>query len=94
MNVFRCVVLGMFALSGVAEEARPRTLSSIERMTTARLKATHDDVIKLRKDRRELPSLPGLHDYRAIFHAHAEDSAHTGGTRSEMLAERAAPASR
>ncbi len=27
----------------------------------------------------------GLHDYRAILHAHAEDSAHTGGTRMEML---------
>ena len=31
--------------------------------------------------------MPGLTDYRAILHAHAEDSAHTGGTRPEMLAE-------
>ena len=31
--------------------------------------------------------VPGLNDYRAILHAHAEDSAHTGGTRPEMLAD-------
>ena len=31
--------------------------------------------------------MPGLTDYRAILHAHAEDSTHTGGTRPEMLAE-------
>ena len=34
-----------------------------------------------------LASAPGLNDYRAILHAHAEDSAHTGGTRPEMLAD-------
>ena len=28
----------------------------------------------------------GLTDYRAILHAHAEDSTHTGGTRPELLA--------
>ena len=32
-------------------------------------------------------SLPGLNDYRCILHAHAEDSAHTGGTLPEMLAD-------
>ena len=31
--------------------------------------------------------VPGLNDYRAILHAHAEDSSHTGGTRPEMLSE-------
>ena len=30
---------------------------------------------------------PVFNDYRAILHAHAEDSAHTGGTRPEMLAD-------
>ncbi len=39
------------------------------------------------RNRQSLPPLPGLHDYRAILHAHAEDSAHTGGTRPEMLAD-------
>jgi hypothetical protein len=31
--------------------------------------------------------VPGLNDYRCILHAHAEDSAHTGGTLPEMLAD-------
>jgi hypothetical protein len=56
-------------------------------MSRARLKAAHDDVERIRRTRRALPAFPGLHDYRAILHAHAEDSAHTGGTRPEMLAE-------
>jgi hypothetical protein len=56
-------------------------------MAPARLKATHEDIERIRKTRRALPTQPGLNDYRAILHAHAEDSSHTGGTRPEMLAE-------
>jgi hypothetical protein len=41
----------------------------------------------LQQERQTLPPLPGLHDYKAILHAHAEDSAHTGGTRPEMLTD-------
>src|SRR5438093_6148169 len=58
-----------------------------ERMKTARLKAAHDDAARLQGMRKVLPPLPGFHDYKAILHAHAEDSAHTGGTRPEMLAD-------
>src|SRR2546427_6652884 len=65
----------------------PSKHASTERMTLPHLKATHEDVLRLQKDRQSLPPLPGLHDYRAILHAHAEDSAHTGGTRPEMLAD-------
>jgi len=61
--------------------------SPAERMATERLKATHDDVLAVRASRKPVEPSPGLVDYRAIFHAHAEDSAHTGGTRPEMLAE-------
>lgn len=61
--------------------------SPAERMATARLKAAHDDVLAIRASRKPVEPAPGLTDYRAIFHAHAEDSAHTGGTRPEMLAE-------
>ncbi|MFI5457567.1 MAG: histidinol phosphatase [Isosphaerales bacterium] len=56
-------------------------------MTPARLKAAHEDVTRIQRSRRAVPPLPGLNDYRAILHAHAEDSAHTGGTRLEMLAD-------
>ena len=42
---------------------------------------------RIQQSRAGLPAVPGLNDYRAILHAHAEDSAHTGGTRPEMLAD-------
>ena len=61
--------------------------SSLERMKAAHLKAVHEDAGRLQQERQTLPPLPGLHDYKAILHAHAEDSAHTGGTRPEMLAD-------
>ena len=64
-----------------ADEPAPKRYSSIERMAPARLKAAHEDVARIQKSRRVSAPLPGLRDYRAILHAHAEDSAHTGGTR-------------
>ena len=70
-----------------AEEAPLKKYSPLERMAPARLKAAHDDVARIQQSRRVLTPLPGLNDYRAILHAHAEDSAHTGGTRPEMLAD-------
>jgi len=67
--------------------APPAALSSVERIKTSHLRAAHEDALRYAKERRELPPLPGLQDYKAILHAHAEDSAHTGGTRPEMLAD-------
>jgi hypothetical protein len=69
------------------EGSGQRKYTPLERMAPARLKAVREDGERIRKARRVLPPLPGFHDYRAILHAHAEDSAHTGGTRAEMLAE-------
>jgi len=69
------------------EPSAPRKYTPAERMAPARLKAAQQDAARIRKTRRVLPALPGLNDYRAILHAHAEDSTHTGGTRPEMLAE-------
>jgi hypothetical protein len=87
-----CVVACVWAvmgsgLLGADRAAASKTFSPVERMTTARLKAAHDDVIRIQQSRRTLPPRSGLNDYRAILHAHAEDSAHTGGTRPEMLAD-------
>jgi hypothetical protein len=61
--------------------------ASLERMKTGHLRAAHEDTIRLQQTRQTLPPAPGLHDYKAVLHAHAEDSAHTGGTRPEMLAD-------
>ncbi|WP_435011341.1 histidinol phosphatase [Tundrisphaera lichenicola] len=75
----------LIAIAGAAPPVRKRP--PIERMGTDHLKATHADALAIRASRSTIPAIPGLRDYRAIFHAHAEDSAHTGGTRPEMLAE-------
>lgn len=64
-----------------------RKYSTLERMKLGRLKQTHADAERIQQTRRVLPPLPGLLDLRAILHAHAEDSTHTGGTRPEMLAD-------
>lgn len=63
-----------------------RRLSTLERMELPRLAATHEDVLALARLRRDLAPRPGWTDFRVVFHTHAEDSAHTGGTRPELLA--------
>ncbi|MFO0909991.1 MAG: histidinol phosphatase [Isosphaeraceae bacterium] len=65
----------------------PVRRTPLERLALPRLEATHRDALGIRESRRALSTPPGQNDYRAIFHAHAEDSAHTGGTRREMLAD-------
>lgn len=72
---------------GRAGELPARKYTNVERLSLARLAAVHADVEKLRSQRRDIAPLPGLCDYRCILHAHAEDSAHTGGTLPEMLAD-------
>jgi hypothetical protein len=70
-----------------AAEPLPRKHSNLQRLTLERLDAVHKDVEKLKLVRAEIPIRAGLNDYRCIMHAHAEDSAHTGGTLPEMLAD-------
>src|SRR5258708_3809851 len=76
-----------FASLAFADDPPPRTYTNVQRLALPRLKAVHDDVEKLKSQRRELPPLAGFNDYRCILHAHAEDSTHTGGTLPEMLAD-------
>ncbi len=80
------------ALAAAAWPANPgetygRERSTIERMSTERLAAQHADVERIKAGRRDVSRSLGLTDRRAIFHAHAEDAAHTGGTRPELLAD-------
>ncbi|MEO6034634.1 MAG: histidinol phosphatase [Verrucomicrobiota bacterium] len=83
--IFACPIPGETLL---AEKNSPvQKLSAIERMKPAHLKAAHADALLYQEKRRTLVPFRGLHDYKAILHAHAEDSAHTGGTRPEMLAD-------
>jgi hypothetical protein len=89
---FAFVVAGLVAgfrgmTPSVADETSHKKYSPTERMAPARLKAAHEDAARIQQSRRVLTPVPGFNDYRAIMHAHAEDSAHTGGTRPEMLAD-------
>lgn len=84
------IVASLMFLSWIlrAETNSPHVrYSPIERMKTVHLKAAHEDAERFQRTRKTLPPLTGLRDYKAILHAHAEDSTHTGGTRPEMLAD-------
>lgn len=88
INPTLALALAQAQAQGAGQDSPPpRTRSTVERLQPARLKATHEDVLKIQAARRVIPPRAGWNDYRAILHAHAEDSAHTGGTRAEMLAE-------
>jgi hypothetical protein len=60
---------------------------STERMKPERLAKTTADAKAIQAQRRTRPLPEGWTDVRTVFHAHAEDSEHTGGTRPEMTAE-------
>lgn len=90
LNLAFVLVIIAGSLSVSAEEkSRPprRKYSTAERMKLIHLQAAHEDAERLQKARKSLPPQPGMTDFRAIMHAHAEDSTHTGGTRAEMLAD-------
>lgn len=82
-----CVVLGVVAAVALADDPPARKYLNAERLALARLAATHEDATKIQAARVVIPPRPGYNDYRCIFHAHAEDSTHTGGTIPEMLAD-------
>lgn len=87
MRLTPLVLTLVAALPGPAPAQVARKFSNVERLAPDRLAAVHEDVQKLRTRRVVVPPRPGLTDYRCILHAHAEDSAHTGGTLPEMLAD-------
>ena len=85
-----CLTILLTAASAFADETKtdpPRKRIALERLALPHLQATHEDVQKLKALRQPVLPWPGLHDYRSILHSHAEDSAHTAGTRPEMLAD-------
>jgi hypothetical protein len=55
-------------------------------MQLERLRTVREDRLRYERSRKPVALRTGFEDYRAILHAHAEDSAHTGGTRLELLA--------
>ena len=82
------VVAAATAICDRADAQTPaptRRFDTIERLSDDRLAATHSTGDDLRENVSRPSPLPGLNDYRAIFHAHASDSDHTGGTLDEIL---------
>ncbi len=83
--------LAGFVSPATGDEPPRSRYGAVARMTLKHLAAAHADAERHRAARRSIEKIAvtarsfGLHDYRAILHAHAEDSAHTGGTRMEML---------
>lgn len=63
-----------------------RKYTSIERMQIDHLRAVHADRLRYASERHAVRLRTGYTDYRAVLHAHADDSSHTGGTRPELLA--------
>lgn len=63
-----------------------RRYTTIERLAPARLAAVAEARRQWSSRRQPVSLRQGLTDHRAILHAHAEDSAHTGGNRPELLA--------
>src|SRR5436309_2423556 len=60
--------------------------ASIQRLETEHLQATHEARLKFARERVAVTNFSIYEDYRTVIHVHAEDSAHTGGTRAEVLA--------
>lgn len=59
--------------------------NSLQRIELSHLKTVHEARQRFATQRKTLPSRAVFDDYRAILHVHAEDAAHTGGKREEVL---------
>ena len=70
----------------VARLGPGRKHTSVERLKIERLRAVHQDRLRYARLRQPVALGTGYEDFRAVLHAHAEDSTHTGGTRPELLA--------
>jgi hypothetical protein len=85
-SLLLAIVLCSESLSLAQDPSPLRSLTSVQRMEETHLRATMDDVHRLAASRQSIPPLPDLIDFRTVFHVHAEDSAHTGGTLPELIA--------
>lgn len=80
------ILLSLFCLLLSADPLSPgRKYTTVQRLETAHLEATHQARLQFAKDRKDLPQLGVYNDYRAVIHVHAEDADHTKGTRAEVL---------
>jgi hypothetical protein len=76
---------GTYTASTISNLRPGRKYTTLERLNPERLRAVRNDRLRFQSARKPVTIQTGLEDYRAILHAHAEDSTHTGGTRPELL---------
>ena len=91
MRVLVIIITIFIASSGISRPIQNklgtgRRYRTIERLAPERLAAVAAERETRRRTRQRVNLRHGLIDHRAILHAHAEDSAHTGGNRAELLA--------
>jgi acetyl esterase/lipase len=79
------ILLCSVVLAGFAPSPG-RKLTTIERLDLAHLAALHQARERFAQERKPPPWQGVYFDYRAVLHVHAEDSAHTRGTRLQALA--------
>ncbi len=73
--------------SAIEPPAGLTALKTGDRFRPEHLEKATTDAGAVRATRKERALPAGWIDVRSIFHAHAEDSEHTGGTRPEMIAD-------
>lgn len=79
--------LPAYGFKPFAQKPKPgRKYTTLERLRPERLRAVHEDRLRYQRERKTVALQTGYQGFRSILHAHAEDSAHTGGTRPELLA--------
>jgi hypothetical protein len=70
-----------------AQKLKPgRRYATLERLKPERLHAVQAGRLRYQRERKAVALQTSYQDFRAVLHAHAEDSNHTGGTRPELLA--------
>jgi acetyl esterase/lipase len=82
----RCGILFFACALSAATLSPGRKYTTLERLETAHLEATHQARLKFAKERKTIRQSGVFTDYRAVIHVHAEDADHTKGTREEALA--------
>src|SRR6266542_5578684 len=62
-----------------------RKWTTLQRLEPEHLRAVHEARLRFAKERKQSSERGVYQDYAAVLHVHAEDSAHTGGARQQVL---------
>lgn len=80
-----CAFIALLPSQSAPRLGPGRKYTTVERLALDRLRAVHEDRRRLQVSAQPVKIDTGYRDFRAILHAHADDSTHTGGTRPEIL---------